>query len=137
MGSLRDAILSARELPRQEVATPEWAPSGVPTVHVRGFTVAEAEMYRKMSESDDTDAATFIASLCARVVVDDAGEQVFTDDDTEALKELSSTAVNRVVNMALQLAANGPEETNPSKGDRTGSSSTGSPSRVASRTRTT
>ncbi len=132
MGTLRDKILAARELPRQEVETPEWAPFGVPSVHVRGFTVAEAERYGEVSTASGPDGkpltnSSIIAMLCASLIVDETGERVFTEDDAEALKAMPVSVVNRIVQAGLRQSGLETTDGNPSKGDQGEPSSSGSP----------
>ena len=47
MGSLRDNILSASDLAREQVETPEWEPAGVPAVFVRALTAAERDQFEQ------------------------------------------------------------------------------------------
>ena len=47
MGTLRDAILNAQDLPTEEVATDEWGAFGFPTVRVRGLTAGEREKWER------------------------------------------------------------------------------------------
>lgn len=132
MGTLRDKILAARELPRQEVATPEWAPFGVPSVHVRGFTVAEAEQYGELSNGGGPDGtpltnSSIVAMLCASLIVDEAGERVFTDADVDELKSMPVSVVNRIVQAGLRQSGLDTDGANPSTGEGTERSSSGSP----------
>jgi hypothetical protein len=45
MGGIRDKILAADDLPREQVQTDEWAPFGVPFVFVRGLSAAERDKW--------------------------------------------------------------------------------------------
>ena len=140
MGTLRDQILAARELPRRRVDTPEWAPFGVPFVHVRGFTVAEAEQYGEISTNgqDGKPVANsrIITMLCATQIVDEVGERIFTDDDADSLKDMPVSVVNRIVGAILEQSGSGTNGENPSKGDQEEPSSSDSPSLSESQTRT-
>ena len=146
MGTLRDQILAADDLPRREVETAEWAPFGVPTVFVRGLTAAERDDYEqgltertpkggvraKMSQSN------LRASFVARVLIDADGARIFSDKDIAALGQKSAKVLDRLWDVGRELSGMGtPEEENPSTGDQEESSSSDSPSPSASLTLTT
>jgi hypothetical protein len=137
MGTLRDKILAARELPRQEVATPEWAPFGVPSVHVRGFTVAEAAEYAELTNGDGpVENMRMATKVCVNFTVDENGERVFTDEDAELLQGMAVSVITRIVVAVNRQSGFGQEE-NPSMGDQDGQSSSDSPLPSGSLTLTT
>lgn len=137
MGTLRDAILAANDLPTEEVDVPEWAPFiGAPTVRVRGLTAAERDEWdkaRTVVASNGlrrpnpklTNASARFAVLC---MVDENGQRIFADDDVEALAtSKSSRVIERIVEVGLRLSGMVDEDTNPSKGDQGADSSPESP----------
>lgn len=137
MGTLRDKILAARELPRQEVATPEWAPFGVPSVHVRGFTVAEAAEYADLVDGDGDKTTLKATKVCTMVIVDEEGNRVFTEEnDAEMLQDMAVSVIGRIIQAANEASGFTPEA-NPSTGDLNEPSSSGSPSPSVSQTLTT
>jgi hypothetical protein len=137
MGTLRDKILAARELPRQEVETPEWAPFGVPSVHVRGFTVAEAAEYAELTNGDGPVENMHLATkVCVNFTVDENGERVFDDGDEALLQGMAVSVITRIV-VAVNRQSGFDREENPSTGDQNELSSSGSPSSSGSQTQIT
>lgn len=127
MGTLRDQILAADDLPRVEVDTPEWAPFGVPTIFVRGLTAAERDDYEQSLLETGPDGrirqkrhqTNLRASFVARVIVDAEGTRVFTDKDAGALGEKNAAVIDRIWDAARVLSGMAaPEEENPSEGDQ-------------------
>ena len=135
MGTLRDAILAADDLPRVEVQTPEWAPFGVPTVFVRGLTAAERDDYEQSLTERTPDGSVrakakqsnLRASFVVRVLVDADGERIFTDRDVDALGKKNAAVIDRLWDEARELSGMGTPEANPSTGDQEGSNSSDSP----------
>ena len=136
MGTLRDQILAADDLPRREVETAEWAPFGVPTVFVRGLTAAERDDYEQgLTERTPQGGVrakatqrNLRASFVARVVVDEAGDRVFSDKDVEALGKKNAAVIDRLWDVGRELSGMGtPEEANPSTGDPDEPNSSDSP----------
>jgi hypothetical protein len=131
MGTLRDTILAAQELPTEEVATDEWAPLGVPFVRVRGLSASEREKWElSVGDTDGKKVTQIREKLVQRTVVDEAGEEVFQLGDIQALGNLSSVVIVRLFNAARKLSgmrteAEAEAEANPSKATaEDGSSST-------------
>lgn len=130
--TLRDAILGAEDLPVEVVPTPEWAPFGVPEVRVRGLTAAERDAYEQSLVDHDPRTGrvqmrrslpNVRASFVVRVIVDEAGERVFTDQDADALGKRSGAVIDRLWDRARALSGMATEEElNP-----TGSNSSESP----------
>ncbi len=110
MGSLRDDILAAEDLPREPVATPEWEPA-VPKVWVRGLTAAERDAYeqgllvsgRGVTRVKDR-VENLRAAFCVRIMVDEAGERVFTDADVTALGDKSGAVLDRIWDKGRELS---------------------------------
>lgn len=130
MGTLRDQILAADDLPREQVATDEWAPSGVPFVYVRGLSAAERDDWEQSVTTllpDGTRRANpkmrnTRAKFAALVMVEEDGTRIFPDGDRDGIDRLanrSALVLERIAMVGLRLSgmveANG---TNPSEGDQ-------------------
>ena len=133
MGTLRDAILNAQDLPTEEVATDEWGAFGFPTVRVRGLTAGEREKWeRSIGSDDDGKKPTMIREkLVALTVVDDQGNPEFTEADVAMLSNQSSAVIVRLFDAARRLSGMQTEaeleEANPSMGDQGEGNSSDSP----------
>jgi hypothetical protein len=131
MGSLRDNILSASDLAREQVDTPEWEPAGVPAVFVRALTAAERDQFEQglVERTPDggvrTKTKNFKAGFVARIVVDEDGNRVFGDEDIDALGEKNANVIDRLWDKGRELSGMLREaEVNPSlNGSGDGSSS--------------
>ena len=104
----RDAILAVVDLPREEVAVPEWGGS----VIVQGLSAQQRDKVEttlrdfrdgevKMREKGLTDFRARIVALC---VINEDGSRMFSDDDISALGKKSAIAVERVADVALRLS---------------------------------
>lgn len=135
MGSLRDDILAAKDLPQELVDTPEWAPA-VPKVWVRGLTAAERDAYEQGLLAPTRSGGARVrdkvdnlrAAFCVRIILDEAGERVFTDKDVAALGDKSGAVIDRIWDKGRELSGMKPEVTedeDPSRPDV--STSTDSP----------
>jgi hypothetical protein len=106
----RGEIFEARDLPREFVATPEWA-NGDPAagVWVQAFNGATrarfARHVRSLAEAQEKDAAIPLARerLIAFACVDEAGEPLFTEEDIPALAKRSDAVLERVATVAQRL----------------------------------
>jgi hypothetical protein len=132
MGTLRDAILNAQDLPTEEVATDEWGAFGFPTVRVRGLTAGEREKWERSVDTDGKVQTMIREKLVALTVVDAAGNPEFTMDDVQALSNQSSAVIVRLFDAARRLSGMQTEAeleaANPSMGDQGENSSSDSPS---------
>lgn len=147
MGSLREAILQADDLPREAVETPEWAPFGVPLVHIRGFSGQERDEWEQsLTERINGRVVPRInvrnirSAFLVKVIVDENGARVFDDKDVKALGAKSGAVLDRLWDKARELSGMMvPEEQegeNPSTGDQDEPSSSESPSPAESQTST-
>ena len=92
------------------------------TVYVREFTSDEIERLR-IIQSDSTQNRQLLAKMAALVIVDDAGERIFTDKDAEDLNRRSYRAISLIVTKANELSGLTP----PARDDLgKGSAATGS-----------
>jgi len=134
MGTLRDKILDAEDLPIEEVQTDEWAPFGVPLVRVRGLSAAEKEKWELSVGDTDGKKVTHIREkLVVMTVVEADGTPAFGSEDVRMLGARSSAVITRLFNTARKLSGMRTEaeleaERNPSKGDQEEDNSSDSPS---------
>jgi len=103
----RDQILAAEDLARETVDVPEWGEGA--QVLVRELTAAEREQhyYLMVGDDDKVDvkrAVGFRQRLCAWAIIGEDGEQLFTQDDVDALGEKSSQALDRIADVVRRLS---------------------------------
>jgi hypothetical protein len=108
MGSYlnRDAILKAATLKTEDVSVPEWGGS-VLVRELRGRERDEWEGSLAVQRGKQMvpDTANMRAKLAARCIVDpDTLEPLFTQQDVNALGELSAAALDRVFDVASRLS---------------------------------
>ena len=103
---IRDSILSADDLPRTAVATPEW-PEVNGSLFIRTMTRAERDEYETLVYSKQNgngkprDLKGMKSLLVMLTCVDASGTRIFGDDDRAALEEKSACALNRLAAAAL------------------------------------
>ena|SRR5215471_5103069 len=134
----RDAILKATDLPTEDIEVPEWGG----TVRIRGLTGEgrdeyEASTFVIRDGQAYPDTANTRAKLCARCIVDEAGEPLFTQQDVHALGQLSGRALNLVWERCLALSGLSNEDVADLAGNSdaapSGGSTSGSPATSAKR----
>src|SRR5690606_19506049 len=101
----REAILAAKDLPRELVEVPEWGGA----VYVRALTGAERDQFEaSIVEQRGRDVRMAMrnirAKLVALTVVDEDGQRNFTDDDVAALGGKSAAALDRLFAVAQRLS---------------------------------
>jgi hypothetical protein len=113
----RDAILKASALRTEEVRVPEWMDpdTDADTVLVRELRGRdrdewEASLAVMRGKQMVPDVANMRAKLVARTVVGGDGEPVFTQQDVNALGELSAAALDRVFEVASRLSGLNPAD---------------------------
>jgi hypothetical protein len=112
MGSYltRDAILKASALKTEDVPVPEWGGSVlVRELRGRERDEFEASLAVQRGRQMVPDVANMRAKLAARVIVDADLEPVFTQQDVNALGELSAAALDRVFEVASRLSGLQPD----------------------------
>jgi hypothetical protein len=132
MGTLRDQILDAKDLPIEEVQTDEWAPFGVPFVRVRGLSASEKEKWERSlpdeAETKSKKPTKLRERFVVLTVVDEQGNPEFTDADLQMLSERSSVVITRIFDAARKLSgmltdAEAAALVNPSKAEEEDDSS--------------
>lgn len=112
----RDSILSAADLPTEEVKTPEWGGS----VHVRTMSGTERDAFEQSiidAKKGATSLANVRAKLAVRVICDADGNRLFTDTDADALGRKSGKALDRVFEVAQRLNGIGAKEVKELEGN--------------------
>lgn len=102
----KQQILSADDLPFEDVDVPEWGG----TVRVRVMTglerdAWEASVFQQKDGKAEFNQRNFRASLIARCISDESGEVLFTDDEILSLGRKSSKALDRVFKVASRINA--------------------------------
>ena len=103
----RDAILAASDLPRELVEVPEWGGS----VYVATMTGTERDAFEaaildlKRRGAAKVNLENVRAKLLVRVLVDEAGNRLFSDADAEVLGRKSAAALDRLWAVAQRLNA--------------------------------
>jgi len=111
MGSIRDGILGADDLPREKLETPEWEPD-VPFVWVRGLTGAERDKWDSslMERGRDGNRVAKLggkdvrAKFCTMVLVDEEGKQIFALAEAPLLGKKSAVVIERIWRLGRELS---------------------------------
>ena len=100
MTDLRTLILNANDKNLSEIHVPEW---GV-NLWLRGWSGKERAAFQQAYSQAKTDeeVANLSGLVVALTVCNDQGQRIFQIEDVELLNEKSATALDRVVNAALQ-----------------------------------
>ena len=93
----KEQILSANDLPQEEVQVLEWGGS----VFVRTMTGSERDAFESDYQKDKS--KDIRAKLCVRVVCDENGQRLFSDADIMALSSKSAAALDRIFAAAISL----------------------------------
>lgn len=105
----RDQILTAQDIPTEDVDVAEWGG----TVRVRGLSGAERDAFEasitgsqasKKGQSRQLRLDNLRARFVAMSIVDDAGVRVFSDADIKALGGKSAAALERVYEVGQRLS---------------------------------
>lgn len=101
----RDAVLTKQDVPERDVYVPEW--DG--WVKVRGLTAKQRDEFEKSimvgkGRSREVNVLNLRAKLAARTVVGEDGQPLFAEADVPALSEKSASAIERIVDVALELS---------------------------------
>ncbi len=123
---LREAILSADDLPRESVECPEWGE----TLLVRTLTGAERDIFENSVQSATRGKGLDLRGLKVKLVqltlVTEDGEQLFESGDQLLLNGKSSRVIDRIFQVAQRLnglsAEDADEMVENSDGDQNASS---------------
>ncbi len=107
----REQILDADDSVVKEVKVPEWRDpkTGEETVLVKALSGKERANYlgsimQIRGTRTEPNMANLQAKLCARSIVDEKGQRVFSDADINALGEKSGAALERVFSVASEIS---------------------------------
>lgn len=101
----RDQILAIKDIVKEEVEVPEWGGS----VFVRTMTGTERDALEnsvviQKGKKRTTNMENFRAKVVAHSVCDEKGDLLFTEADIEALSQKSSSALQRLFDVAARLS---------------------------------
>jgi hypothetical protein len=107
----RDAILKAAALKTEDVPVPEWGGSVlVRELRGRERDEWEASLAVQRGRQMVPDVANMRAKLAARTIVGEDLEPLFSQQDVNALGELSAAALDRVFEVASRLSGLNPAD---------------------------
>lgn len=96
---------AADPLPVAKVDVPEWGG----TAYVRSMTARERDDFETSNMKLGKDGkpvpqlANYRGRLAARVLCDEKGHRLFTDDDASQLGDMAASALDRVIDAAKKL----------------------------------
>jgi len=100
----KNDILKINDLPTRKISVPEWGGH----VNVRGLNGTERDDYEQRvldrNKGDKVALKAWRARIVASTIVDDKGENIFTDSDIAALAKKSAAALDRIVDVVLELS---------------------------------
>lgn len=99
----REQILAADDLPRRQVACPEWGGD----VFVRGLTARERDLYDIETLGNRGDQAKmdcWRVRMVGRCIVDEKGKRMFKDTEIEELANKSAAPVKRLFDAITELS---------------------------------
>ena len=103
----KDAILGSEDIKRVKVSVPEWGGH----VWVRGLNGLERDDYEQRAldrkDGDKMAMRAWRARMAASTVVDDKGKSLFKPTDCDALAQKNASALDRIVDAALELSGLG------------------------------
>lgn len=111
----RDQILAADDLKREQVEVPEWG--GTVIVAALSGTQRDAWEASIVTSEGRPNLRNMRAKLVSVSVVDEAGQQIFSAADVEALGAKSAAALERVAKVAQRLSKLGNEQLEELRGN--------------------
>lgn len=108
---LREQILAAHDLKREEVEVPEWGT----TLWVRGMTSQERDEYeseivQQRGRSTTYNLKNLRARLLTRALVDEDGTRLFSDKDVVALGGKNAAVMDRLFAIARRMSGIGEKD---------------------------
>lgn len=95
----RESILNAPDLKREVVEVPEWGGS----VIISELSAADRLKFGA-SASDESDERIFVAKALTWFIVDEGGDRIFCEDDTDLLAGKSLLVLKRLWGIASKLS---------------------------------
>ena len=100
----KEAILKANDLPSRTIPVPEWGGD----VIVKTMTGTEKDAWENSlikgkGKNMRIDQSDVRSKLCVRVLVDEKGQRLFSDNEFPLLGRKSSKAIEKVVEVAQEL----------------------------------
>ena len=101
----RAAILAAPDIQTEELYVPEWGGS----VLIKGLTAAqrdqfEADSLKGKGKNKDVNLLNIRARFVSLCIVDEEGNQLFSERDVHALGQKSGKAIDRIWDKATDLS---------------------------------
>lgn len=128
---IQEASRSAK-IDRERMVVPEFGGDGV--IWVRGMSAREQdkveESFRIKSgkRAGQIDQTNFRAAVTAKVVVNEAGERMFSDNDAEWLGRFKSGVLDRIIAKSRELSGATDEEAEEMGNDSESQAASGGPS---------
>jgi hypothetical protein len=110
MGLLSKAQILNAPLRTQLVPVPEWSDgNGSDSVRVRELTLGEHQRIwgkrdATLLADDSPELVNIAVQVVAATVIDEAGAQIFSEEDTKALAQRSLRTMQRVFRAAMELS---------------------------------
>jgi hypothetical protein len=120
----KDAILAAADLPAEDVDVPEWG--GV--VRVQGMSGQQRDAFEASIQklgaggTSELDPRDFRAKFATRVLVDEKGKRLFTNEEVQALSRKSARALQRVFEVGQRLSGMSDDDVASLEGNSEGQS---------------
>jgi hypothetical protein len=131
--SLSSRILAKDTRRREKVRVPEWDDcalfvTDMKAVDSDAFEREEAQLRAERGPDEKGNTPNMRARFLVRVLYDEQGGRVFTDDQADALGEQSAAVLDRLFDVAARLSSTTPEalETTAGKSPGTPGSATSS-----------
>ena len=109
----RDDVLAARDIKTKLVAVPEWGGD----VYVKGMTGTDLDAFETTiivdhggGKKQTVTTENIRAKLAAFSIVDEDGVLMFSVEDIDALGKKSSSALQRIMDVAKELSGIGDDE---------------------------
>lgn len=104
MGLSKSDILNANKLPKEVVSVPEWGGTvTVKTLTGRERDAFEQDMVEQTKGSAKVRMVNIRAKLCARAMIGDDGNRLFSDKEVDKLGDLNCVPLDRVYEVASRL----------------------------------
>ena len=98
----KDQILAACDLKTQSVSIPDAGGE----ILVRAMSGYDRDQYLELVRDRSNEGTSYFnAALIVTTAVDDQGNKLFTEGDIPALRQLSSTTLNAIANVAVEMNA--------------------------------